>query len=452
MYDQIWSDQPPIFTYLLAGLFRITGPTVNPARFLVLLLSLLLIWAVIQFLREVWGNWHALSGLVLLLLLPTFATLSVAALVGLPALSFAMQALLFLVYWHLYRKKLWLIISALLLSLSIFTKVFTAILVPVFLVGLLISEYHQNYQRDTKGWINTLLPAVWWGFVFGLTCLLISFLLVGYSNFDQLIEPHISAVDVYAFRNDFTLTINYHLRRSIATLVMALLGTIYMLLSKRWLTLYPLAWMVVAYLFLVRHSPVWSHQMVLVTLPAAMLASIALGETLFKLPGTIRSRSFRSRSGLLSLASILIFAILLVVQIPPLAKQLSLQNPFVPQSLHVTVSEEIFLAKMIKRAPETKWVITDLPIYPFRANLLVPPHLAVISAKRMETGNLTEQDLIDNVQEWKPEQILMARFDLTEFNQFLKQDYRVIQTFPRSSPGGTLYLRKTLIDDSSQQN
>ena len=39
LYSEIWSDQPPVFTYVLSGWFKLTGQNVNAARILVLLFS-----------------------------------------------------------------------------------------------------------------------------------------------------------------------------------------------------------------------------------------------------------------------------------------------------------------------------------------------------------------------------------------------------------------------------
>ncbi len=43
LYNQIWSDQPPLLTYLLAIVFRVFGFEVNVARLTVLLLSSVLL-------------------------------------------------------------------------------------------------------------------------------------------------------------------------------------------------------------------------------------------------------------------------------------------------------------------------------------------------------------------------------------------------------------------------
>ena len=45
LFSEIWSDQPPLLTVTLAGLFRATGSSVAAARVLVMVLSALLLWA-----------------------------------------------------------------------------------------------------------------------------------------------------------------------------------------------------------------------------------------------------------------------------------------------------------------------------------------------------------------------------------------------------------------------
>ena len=95
---------------------------------------------------------------------------------------------------------------------------------------------------------------------------------------------------------------------------------------------------------------------------------------------------------------------------------------------------------MTNHAPETHWVVTDLPMYAFRVGLLVPPYLAVSSTKRRSTGELTEQQFIAIIEEYKPEQVLIGRSTYPEIEKYLEQDYRVLYTRGKR----LLYLRKDL--------
>jgi 4-amino-4-deoxy-L-arabinose transferase-like glycosyltransferase len=56
LYSEVSSDQPPLFTHILALVLRVVGFEVNPARLLVLLFAALLVWSCVQFLQLTWGR------------------------------------------------------------------------------------------------------------------------------------------------------------------------------------------------------------------------------------------------------------------------------------------------------------------------------------------------------------------------------------------------------------
>ncbi len=141
LYGEIWSDQPPLFSYVLMNVVRMTGNNIAPARLLVLVFSCALLWAAIQFLRLSWGDGPALIGAILFFFLPRYLFLSFAVMIGLPAISLAMVSLLFLAYWHYRRKWVWLVLSAIFLALSVLIKLFTGLLAPIFVAGLLLHEF-----------------------------------------------------------------------------------------------------------------------------------------------------------------------------------------------------------------------------------------------------------------------------------------------------------------------
>src|SRR5215475_11070792 len=81
LYREVSSDQPPLFTQLLAMVFRMTGFEVNPARLLVLLFSTLLVWAGAQFLQLTWGKLAAILFLPLVIVTPLYLQLSVSVMI-----------------------------------------------------------------------------------------------------------------------------------------------------------------------------------------------------------------------------------------------------------------------------------------------------------------------------------------------------------------------------------
>jgi len=51
-------------------------------------------------------------------------------------------------------------------------------------------------------------------------------------------------------------------------------------------------------------------------------------------------------------------------------------------------------------------MVTDAPMYAFLTDLAVPPYLAVISGKRIASGDLTEEQIINTISQYQPEQVL----------------------------------------------
>src|SRR5688572_20614681 len=118
LYSEISSDQPPVFTQILALLFRVTGFEVNPARSLVLLFSTLLVWSGAQFLQLTWGKLAAILFLPLMIMVPRYLVLSTAVMIGVPSIALASVSMLFVILWHQKKSSLLLILSAFALARS----------------------------------------------------------------------------------------------------------------------------------------------------------------------------------------------------------------------------------------------------------------------------------------------------------------------------------------------
>ena len=132
LYSEISSDQPPLFTQILALLFRVTGFEVNPAPALVLMFSTLLVWSGAQFLQLTWGKLAALLFLPLMIMVPRYLVLSTAVMIGVPSIALASVSMLFLILWHQKKSSLWLILSGSMLALSVLIKLFTGFFAPIF--------------------------------------------------------------------------------------------------------------------------------------------------------------------------------------------------------------------------------------------------------------------------------------------------------------------------------
>jgi len=70
-------------------------------------------------------------------------------------------------------------------------------------------------------------------------------------------------------------------------------------------------------------------------------------------------------------------------------------------------------------------VFTDWPMFAFRAQLPIPPDLTVLSSKRLESGEITEAEIIRRLEQVRPEQVFTLRLKLPALEQYLEENYRV---------------------------
>ncbi len=180
MYLQVSSDQPPLFTQILALLFRMVGFEVNPARILVLLFSTLLVWAAAEFLLLTSGKLASILFLPLALIIPYYLELSISVMIGVPSIAFAVVSLLFVALWHKKRNNWWLVLSGFALALSLLIKLFTGFLAPIFLIGITASMYF-DHRKDGLSW-KMLQPALIWGVSFASLGILLGVAMIGPQN------------------------------------------------------------------------------------------------------------------------------------------------------------------------------------------------------------------------------------------------------------------------------
>ncbi len=438
MYSEIWNDQPPLMTYVLAGTIRFLGPEVGINRFVVLLFAVALLWAAFKFLEIVFGKWQALLGALFIFLLPKYMVLSVSVMVGLPAITLAMLGLLALTGWHRKQSLLFLSVSALLLSLSVFTKVFTLFLVPVFLGGVFLGSYLP--ERGTIFRKTVWGPVLLWGSVFAAASSLLFFGLIGSEYANQLFGIHLAAPGNQAFANE-RYSLFYYLGQSLPLLLLGLLGAVFVARQKKWLGLYLVAWAATAILVFSTYRPVWDHHMIVITIPIAMLAAVAGYEALAKLGEILRQNWRPTWQAALALAAV--FGLLIFTFQFRIPEPISLLEPrpsLANSGLEIGPLRIRFLDEMRKYQGQTNWVVTDLPMYAYRVGLLVPPETAVFSAKRVETGFLTDTDLLAVLQQYTPEQVLLGRFRYPEVEAYLDENYHVVHQDDQTK----LYIRNDL--------
>ncbi|MCI0521110.1 MAG: hypothetical protein L0Z70_12755 [Chloroflexi bacterium] len=428
LYGDIWSDQPPLFTYLLAFVLNLRMEAAL-GRTLALLFSSSVVWALFQMMKMVGATIHAVAALILLLLLPRYVELSVSIMVGLPAIALAVLSLLALMAWRKEGKTLWLAVSAAALALSVLTKLFTAFLAPLF--GLFLLAWGLAWGWGAEGArgkaLTMLRPALLWGLIFALLTLVPLLLLAGPGRMDQLLANHWNAAAIERYTSNPAYRLDTQLAAAWPLLLLALAGLSAALLAKKWLLLLPGAWMICAYLLLRGYAPVWSHQQLLITVPAVPLAAWISGEAILRLVALFRSRPAVSpREDALRAAGLVLLIVFCLVQAPTVLGRFQIAPVGAVPPYRETTTEARFMSKVLKYAPGTRWMVTDAPMYAFYANLPTPPNLVVLSSKRLETGNLSEEQIIQTIVEYGAEQVLLGRNPLPRVRAYLQENYILV--------------------------
>ena len=446
LYSDIWSDQPPLFTTLLALWFRVFGLRIPAGRGFVLLFSASILWVTIQYLRQFFGDYHAILAILAMILLPFYLRLSVSIMIGLPSISLALLSFFGLALWHRFGDSRWLLLSASTLGLSIMTKVFTAFLVPIFFSGILLRGLLDFRHR--REWLKACIPSILWLTIVSVVTGSFLIFVVKPAYILQMIQVHLTAggSDLYrVYVEDNTLIFISHLRDSLPVFILALLGGISAYRLRSWTAIYLVAWVIVGSILLFVNVLFWYHQQLLITVPAAILAAIAAGDGLYTLHRFFRSREATGVSIGLSFLSLILIIRFIATRLPPTLMQLDRKLPNFGGHSTEDIDKYMIVASMWDYASQTNWVYTDRPMFAFRAKLPVPPYLAVISNKRIAAGDLTDDQILEILVEYQPEQFFPARYDLPVI-----QEYMSIRNFRRvdSSKKFRLYVRNDILQNS----
>ena len=413
LYTQTWSDQPPIFTQLLQWSFALFGEQMVVARLLVLALTTLFVWAYTSTICLHLGQAGAWVALLLLLLSDNFLRLSVSVMIGLPALSFAMVAIYLLQRYKRDPGNWYLVGAGLLMAISMQTKFYTAVIAPVLLLDLL--DFGQCWRSDPARFRQQLRAALLWTIVTGFGYLAIGFY---YQAFDlaMLFGAHLSPTVQAAYAADGgPQALLRYLLFDYGHLLAGALGIGVIWARRLGHGRLPLGWLLLALLLLSNHHPLWYHHYQLLAIPLCWLGAYAV----LLLPTQPKPQALR----------LTLPVVVLLVGLITLRAQRT-----IPDYNQRSYDQEL-VALLAADAPTTHWVFADQAIYPFYAGLPVPPEIAVFSRKRFFGENLNNQILLDVMQRYQPEQVLLTRFkdDLLadpEFAGYLAAHYTEIQAAP----------------------
>jgi hypothetical protein len=270
-----------------------------------------------------------------------------------------------------------------------------------------------------------LRPAWIWGLSFASLVLVLGSALVGTQNIYAITSPHIAAPVTEELAGS-GYTMNAHLRTAFPLLILGIFGAVFSLYRRNWLALYPIGWAALAYVLFSFYSPVFYHHQLLITIPAVMLAAAAVGEGITLLTHLRSSSDLIRVQTLLGAGAVIGFMLVSLHYWPALDRDLMNSSRLTDFSLRATAGKLKVLRVMSEYVDQTEWIMTDMPMYAFRVGRPVPPNVATFSSKRLATGSLTEEDILTAMRDYRPEQVLMARFEIPTLEAYLQENYTLI--------------------------
>ena len=171
---------------------------------------------------------------------------------------------------------------------------------------------------------------------------------------------------------------------------------------------------------------VFYHHQLLITVPIALLGATGVGEGIKSLLKIKKPADLAGLQNILAAGAVVGLALTFNHYLPVLNNELMKSPQISDFTLKATRGKLDVLQTMEEYADQTNWVVTDMPIYAFRAHLPVPPLLATFSDKRLVTGSLTEEDILTTMREYNPEQVLMARFVIPPLETYLAEHYKLV--------------------------
>ncbi len=443
LHGEVWSDQPPGFTYLLAGWLGLTGWNVEQGRLLVLLCSAVLMAALGHAARLTGGNAAALGACALLAGSFGYLRLSSSVMLAVPSLMFAMLSVCLALEHRRHRHFAWLAASAAAMALAVMVKLWTAALVPVALLAMVPGFVPGGWRRPTC-----------WAIVFVAALTAIFPATVPLDQAAQLFSPHLDVRSAGDFHKN-TGAFWGHLGDDAGIVLLAAAGAAVALARRRWIGLLPAAWAVLAIAVLAPHKPLWYHHHLLVSIPLCWSGGLAIGAIASRKWLKTVAQALTPRGDARAWAASAGAALPAWGPALPAVAGAALFIGHVSEIHRVGLApsggagawrDALILGVMQGLAPETRFVLTDRQIVPFRAGLRVPPDMAVTSLKRIWSGNLDEARVLEALEAHRPEQVLLSgrRIPLSpglvgRLNQAYKPMYH-------DHSGGGLLVRNDLAD------
>lgn len=416
---EFWDPQPLLFNIILGKYLNLVGFSIIKARIFTLFFATICIWCFAHILRLSVGNISALISIFLLIISINFLRLSVSVMQGLPCLTLAVLAIYWFMLYSNNGKLFFLILSGISLATSLQTKMITVFLIPVIIIFIFLN--FPEFKRKVIS-IFYFLIAITLGFI-------IIGILTHSLDLQKIFLFHISdsLQQEYAHHNSLKYVILVYLQ-NFDFFLLTIVGINLKIIKNNENKFYliPLLWLVTITLLFINYKPLWYHYIILINIPLIWLGSYGIKTILLdhNYQKLMNFDLWQSRKKRFSKFTIFTLFFTLFV-IPIKIGVITLENhDFIKNSQ----KEFTNLQRILTYKNQTNWLFTDIAMYNFYSHINIPSEIAVLPQKRLISHNLNQQLLLDILQKYQPEQILIERFPIIidEIKPYLDTNYHQI--------------------------
>ncbi len=409
LYTDVWDDQPPLHTFLVTQLIKHISPSIFGPRLLTVCLAMLLLVSLFMLLLRANGLVVATLTTGMLIASPGFLELSCSCMQEIPALAPAIASLCLLASGGPAKWRSQEVFAGILFAIALQLKFIGAMYFPLFALIFWLR------YRSIK---SILFPALSFA-----ASLLIAFIAIEYLTgnsfliqFQQSWAAHFSAAQSFEYGSPEEHSYDWSvLVKNWDTTIPAVFGVVLLVREVRRVpqNLVPLAWLALTMLILPAHRPWWAYYYVHNAVPLAWCAAVAIAFVVQRL------KPLRIR------APLIFFAMFALCAGSWMGARLCLQVVDTRKSPRLYAS--LVLKEINRFKPFTKFLFTDQPIYSFHAQIPMPPHLAMISLKRLWSGDISDAQIAAEMAAVKPGLILLANDTLVvPFQDSVDEDYRLV--------------------------
>lgn len=437
LYEPLWSDQPPIFTWLLGAWSQFFGKTVASIRTLTILFSILLLFSFRRLIAHYFDNVTSIYAVIVLMLSQNFLQLSVSVMQAIPSLSLGVFSLYFLVLYlsSKFVIKPFLILSAIVLALGIQIKFWIIILIPVSLIYLITDTGRLFEEFKVEKVLEKLIDVVIWSISLVVPILTIAWLAQPFP-LNQLLGAHFKN-RIYEYL-DLTRMFSLAARSDRILLLFALAGFFLACFSKKKglsRIFIPTLWLMFNFILFWNHRPIWYHYYSIFVIPLVWLSSYFFWWSWSTLASQRVNIETWQPSKLLTLPKIksIKYGIAAIVMALSMYSMRGKVNYYTMQNAAEwgddTHNWQEIVSAISNYRDKTNWLYTDNPILAVHTDLPIPPEVAVITKKRFGRGGDYEQKLLSSLQSYQPEQLVFTNYqsllEHPQIGSYIKQHYEL---------------------------